>query len=90
MSQKIYGKNLYWGDGLAPVNCQYRISVKHFSRSQFRIFMHECKRDGIYYNHDTENKVIVLAFETELQRNLHALVLEANAKAAGVAKNIKK
>lgn len=89
MSSKIFGKNVYWGDGLAPVQCQYRLCVKHFNRNQFRQFIHDCKKDGIYYDHDIDQKVIVLAFENELQRNLHALVLEANAKKEGVAKNIK-
>lgn len=77
--------NIYWGDGLAPAECQYKIK-SDLSRPAFRRFLGMIKKDGIYYDHGKEDGkwYVTVAFESELQCKLHAAVLEAQAKTGGV------
>jgi hypothetical protein len=84
MSKKKFGV-IYWGNGLAPIDCQYKIK-SNLNRSSFRRFLNEIKADGIYYNHGcTDGKWwVTVAFEDEQQMKAHAFALEQQAKHGGV------
>ena len=76
-------KNRYWGHDIAPADCQYKIKCPHLSSIQFASFVRDIQRDGIYYNHDKKTQEIIMAFESKRSRDLHADLLELNAKLAG-------
>ncbi len=80
MGKKEYGKNIYWGDELAPVECQYRIVCNTLDRAGFRMFMKDVKSEGLYYYHKWEERLIVLAFKDKAMRDMHAELLELQAR----------
>lgn len=82
MSKKQFGTNIYWGNGIAPIECQYRLKCAHLSKPAFKQFVRDLKKEGIWYDTDKESQTVVMAFDSELQKQLHAVILEAKVKKA--------
>jgi hypothetical protein len=68
--------NLYWGHGLAPVECRLELICHDLDFWQYKSFIKIVQKQGIYYSHNESLKSVMLAFQSKEQRDVSEIMLK--------------